>query len=229
MDKTINGVESYPCPWCGYYDLLVQKNGMKNVQHPGGECFVMCDNCGATGPKAKTVDEAIQKWNDCSEKDVNEETTPHEEGGKTIVTTFVQTIRGIKYRITLDDEGEVEIAEIKTSSLADTYAQLNADKEAPSEDKAYVLPLPCVRDEHGVIKEQTVKQLLQKINEELDELKQALFIRKYFLDMDEHVAEEAADVKTAITTLEEALGIDVAMRDEAIRRVNAKNRERGRL
>jgi NTP pyrophosphatase (non-canonical NTP hydrolase) len=92
-----------------------------------------------------------------------------------------------------------------------------------------VRPLPCVRDEHGEIKEQTVKQLLQKINEELDELKQALFIRKYFLDMDEHVAEEAADTITAITTMLEALGIDAEMRDEAQRRVNEKNRERGRL
>lgn len=92
-----------------------------------------------------------------------------------------------------------------------------------------VRPLPCVRDEHGAIKEQTVKQLFAKINEELDELKQALVVRKYFLDMDEHVAEEAADTITAITTLLEALGIDAQMRDEAQRRVNERNRERGRL
>jgi len=90
-------------------------------------------------------------------------------------------------------------------------------------------PLPCVRDEHGEIREQTVKRLMAKINEELDELKQALFIRKYFLDMDEHVAEEAADTITAITTMLEALGIDAEMRDESQRRVNDKNRERGRL
>ena len=92
-----------------------------------------------------------------------------------------------------------------------------------------VRPFPCVRDEHGEMKEQSVKQLFAKINEELDELKQALFIRKYFLDMDEHIAEEAADTITAITTMLEALGIDTEMRDEAQRRVNAKNRERGRL
>lgn len=92
-----------------------------------------------------------------------------------------------------------------------------------------VRPLPCVRDEHGEIKEQTVKQLLAKINEELDELKHALVVRKYFLDMDENIAEEAADTITAITTLCEALGIDAEMRDKAQRRVNAKNRERGRL
>ena len=101
-----------------------------------------------------------------------------------------------------------------------------------------VRPLPCVRDEHGAIKEQTVKQLLQKINEELDELKEAVFIfddRRHIWVIEavneykKVVAEEAADVKTAITTLEEVLGIDAAMRDEAIRRVNEKNRERGRL
>lgn len=92
-----------------------------------------------------------------------------------------------------------------------------------------VRPLPCVRDEHGAIKEQTVKSLLAKINEELDELKQALVVRKYFLDMDEHVAEEAADTITAITTLEEALGIDAEMRNKAQERVNQKNFERARL
>lgn len=109
-----------------------------------------------------------------------------------------------------------------------------------SEDRAVygVRPLPCVRDEHGEIKEQTVKQLFQKVNEELDELKEAVFIfddRRYIWAMeavDEYkkvVAEEAADTSTAITTLLEALGIDAEMRDEAQRRVNRKNRERGRL
>jgi len=93
----------------------------------------------------------------------------------------------------------------------------------------YVAPIPVVRDEHGEIREQTVKRLFAKINEELDELKHALVVRKYFLDMDEHIAEEAADTITAITTLLEALGIDAEARDEAQRRVNAKNREKGRL
>ena len=108
-------------------------------------------------------------------------------------------------------------------------------------------PLPCVRDEHGEIKEQPIKGLLRKINDEFDELKEAILGKNYaqlgllmcaggstkiprMLDEDaRHIAEEAADVKTAITTLEEALGINAAMRDEAIRRVNEKNRERNRL
>lgn len=104
-----------------------------------------------------------------------------------------------------------------------------------------VRPLPCVRDEHGEIREQTVKRLFAKINEELDELKAAV-LREVTTrnnlddladgvddDTDTDIAEEAADTITAITTMLEALGIDAEMRDEAQRRVNEKNRERGRL
>ena len=95
-------------------------------------------------------------------------------------------------------------------------------------------PLPCVRDEHGEIKEQTVKRLFAKVDEELNEMKAAFVLwhiapqredsvrRKFF-------SEEAADTITAITTLCEALGIDADMRDEAQRRVNSRNRKRGRL
>ena len=99
-------------------------------------------------------------------------------------------------------------------------------------------PLPCVWDEHGEIKEQNVKQLFAKINEELDELKEAVYFSapgNFPADYikpeaaRERIAEEAADTITAITTMLEALGIDAEMRDEAQRRVNAKNKERGRL
>lgn len=110
-----------------------------------------------------------------------------------------------------------------------------------------VRPLPCVRDEHGEIREQTIKGLLRKINDEFDELKEAILGKNYaqlgllmcaggatkvprMLDEDaRHIAEEAADTITAITTMLEALGIDAEMRDEAHRRVNERNRERGRL
>ena len=108
-----------------------------------------------------------------------------------------------------------------------------------SEDKVgygYVRPLPVVRDEHGKIKERTVKQLFAKINEELYELKVAVNLE---LDTKVHdarcqvpvlnVADEAADTITAITTLCEALGIDAEARNEAQRRVNEKNRSRNRL
>ena len=94
-------------------------------------------------------------------------------------------------------------------------------------------PLPCVRDEHGEIREQTVKQLFEKINEELDELKERVFIYSFRSTMYDgellDIAEEAADTITAITTMLEALGIDAEMRDEAQRRVNQKNRDRGRF
>lgn len=103
-----------------------------------------------------------------------------------------------------------------------------------------VRPLPCVRDENGEVKGQTVKQLLQKINEELDELKATVFYSCDVYDpnclpesCDEmihaRIAEEAADTITAITTMLEALGIDAEARNEAQRRVNGRNRERGRL
>ena len=99
-----------------------------------------------------------------------------------------------------------------------------------------VRPLPCVRDERGAIEKQNAKQLFQKINEELDELKEAYFndvySDGYHMSKEEWqmmISEEAADTITAITTMLEALGIDAEMRDEAQRRVNEKNRERGRL
>lgn len=98
-----------------------------------------------------------------------------------------------------------------------------------------VRPVPCVRDENGEIAGQTVKRLFGKINEELDELKDAVLTlhgmhnKMQESDMLRHTADEAADTVTAITTLCNALGIDAEMRNEAQRRVNRKNLERGRL
>jgi hypothetical protein len=104
-------------------------------------------------------------------------------------------------------------------------------------------PLPCVRDEHGEIREQPIKVLLSKVDEELNELKEEIYgylghltyssdkTAKELLEYDapQMIEEEAADTITAITTMLEALGIDAEMRDEAQRRVNKKNMERGRL
>lgn len=106
-------------------------------------------------------------------------------------------------------------------------------------------PLPCLRNEHGEIREQSVKQLFAKINQELDELKEACgFVREHnfdtvgefrgcqfnrrfdCIDIFQNIAEEAAGVITAITTMLEAIGIDAEMRDEAQRRVNSRNRGR---
>jgi len=101
-------------------------------------------------------------------------------------------------------------------------------------------PVPCVRDENGEISGQNIKMLYAKINEELDEFKSAVDGWRWYVATDERteekeadwkkdIAEEAADVITAVTTMLEALGIDAEMRDEAQRRVNEKNRSRGRL
>lgn len=135
---------------------------------------------------------------------------------------------------------------ITFKEAAESYAEAHGCGEL-KDGLMGVRPLPCVRDEHGEIKEQPIKGLLRKINDEFDELKEAILGKNYaqlgllmcaggstkvprMLDEDaRHIAEEAADTITAITTLLEALGIDAEMRDEAQRRVNAKNRERKRL
>ena len=88
-----------------------------------------------------------------------------------------------------------------------------------SEDKVpySVRPLACLRDERGEIREQTVKALFAKIDEELNELKDSvvygvdsgrlLSVAKDKTFCPEYIAEEAADTITAITTMLEALGI----------------------
>ena len=103
-----------------------------------------------------------------------------------------------------------------------------------------VRPLPCVRDENGEIQNQTVKDLVSKIDSELTELKWELaaypsnYVAFYYAESVRpvewtRIADEAADTITAITTLCEAIGINVDARDDAQRRVNSKNRERRRL
>jgi len=112
-----------------------------------------------------------------------------------------------------------------------------------SMNKAKVLPIPCRN-----VDEETVKEWIGKIDEELNELKEAVLIdnqgmtvnselntrAKYALMNEERyikmiVAEEAADVITAITSMLDVMGIDERMRQEAQERVNRKNEERGRL
>ena len=104
-----------------------------------------------------------------------------------------------------------------------------------------VLPIPCTK-----VEEKTVKDWFQKINEELDELKEMIIICRPLRDnitdaiknrvttmseqkLCERIAEEAADTITAITSMLEAMGIDEDMRQEVQKRVNEKNKERGRF
>ena len=133
----------------------------------------------------------------------------------------------------------------RAKNLRDSIVRL---KDAPrAMENVPVAPEPCVKDETC----KTVKDYFQKTNEELDELKQELMnvaelcndigdakininsMHSYdenSLDSDTRraIAEEAADVCTAITSLLEALGIGFKERNEAQRRVNEHNHERGR-
>ena len=110
----------------------------------------------------------------------------------------------------------------------------------------YVRPLPCIMDEGGeAVGARPVKMQVLKVDEELNELKNEIcrLMPDYFSPSDaeerrddkeisyhlQRIADEAADVITAVTTLEQALGIDEAARDEAQRRVNRRNQERGRI
>lgn len=78
----------------------------------------------------------------------------------------------------------------------------------------------------------------KKINEELDEFIWATLceagLATYARCVDcaserQVIVDEAVDAITAITSMLEAMGIDEEKRSEAQRRVNEKNRKRGRL
>jgi hypothetical protein len=56
------------CPYCGYFptrcaDLTRQTVGQENMK----ECGVVCDGCGAEGPKEDCYEHAIISWNKVSE------------------------------------------------------------------------------------------------------------------------------------------------------------------
>jgi len=96
-----------------------------------------------------------------------------------------------------------------------------------------ILPIPCTK-----VEEKTVKDWFQKINEEMDELKEAVWetfdmrgeaCQKTTAECLEIIAEEAADTITAITSMLEAMGIGEDMRQAAQRQVNEKNKECGRF
>ena len=91
-----------------------------------------------------------------------------------------------------------------------------------------ILPLPCTN-----VKEATIKEWFAKIDEEMNELKEAVLqYNASGRDRDgfdrKHVAYEAADTSTSITSLVEWLGIGEAERQKAQADVNERNMERGR-
>ena len=113
------------------------------------------------------------------------------------------------------------------------------EDDAPTKDDcgecALLFPIPCTKEETM----KTAKDAFVKVDEEVNEWKAAVldYIRltaplDYF---DEHpkqvkcrVAEEGADIMTAITTAEERMGIDSDARADAQLHVNQHNKERGR-
>ena len=154
-----------------------------------------------------------------------------------------QWINGTQYRFTQDQEGRIKIT--KTKDLLDFFEE-GWKREAESEKTDIPRPIPCVRDEDGEMFARPIDDFIAKIDEEYNELKETIILLGYtrgtalnhpdmieksvrFRCLIERVAEEAADTITAITTLCEALGIHAPMREDALRKVNTKNRDRGRL
>lgn len=49
-----------PCPWCGEkIELEIRALGDEEYD----ECHVRCINCGAMGPEADNIIDAIKQWN----------------------------------------------------------------------------------------------------------------------------------------------------------------------
>ena len=143
----------------------------------------------------------------------------------------------------LELELEREMLKIAYDSYKSGYEE-GALKNAPrAMEKLPVAPVPCVKETENT----SIKDLFQKLNEEVDELKVEILKNCYFYDdiddvrsilksykMDEdikathRIAEEGADVCTVVTSLLEAIGIGFEMRQEAQQKVNEHNKERGR-
>ena len=116
-----------------------------------------------------------------------------------------------------------------------------AEQERTLDGVQPVVPQPCVRG----IDMRTMKALVQKLNEEVDEFKFELFTLMGALDEGPEdvsfqaegygkntffrIAEEGADVATMIATICNAVGVDDKTRFEAQAYVNKHNQERGRL
>ena len=198
-----------PCPFCG-------GEARMDFEY---QCYVTCRACGgrATGT---SKEEAAKRWNSRVQPQESPITGEKGEGN-------INPCQG-KEKPT---EGENEAVE---TSWPDRYW--------PGSPQA-VLPEPCTN-----VKAKTVKDWFAKIDEELNEFKEDVLLelgskadadtRLKNVDISQFetvkkwhncIAEEAADTITAITSMLEAMGIKEDARQEAQRRVNAKNKERGRL
>lgn len=141
-------------------------------------------------------------------------------------------------------ELEREMLKIVYDSYKNGYEK-GALKNAPrAMENLPVAPVPCVNGMAG----KTVKDFLQKFDEEVDEWKQEVFsvaslddemsdVKELLTgyDADEldtekmrRIAEEAADICTVLASFMEAAGIGFTIRNEAQAHVNRHNHERGR-
>lgn len=116
------------------------------------------------------------------------------------------------------------------------------EDDAPTKDDcgecALLFPIPCTKDDGMYL----VKHAFAKVDEEVNEWKEAVLMLagsqfgmcqnikalKYAKEGKARVAEEGADIMTAITTAEERMGIDSNARANAQLHVNQHNKERGR-
>jgi NTP pyrophosphatase (non-canonical NTP hydrolase) len=97
-------------------------------------------------------------------------------------------------------------------------------------------PIPVVRDRQGrLAKDLTLKEWFAKIDEEVNEVKEAA-LRVYVslsdtphpLDIDRPIiAEEICDVIKVLYSMANQMGIDGDDLDEAMHKCNAKTRQRG--
>ena len=149
------------------------------------------------------------------------------------------------------DKLKLEIEREMLKIVYDSYKngdEEGALKNAPRAlENVPVAPVPCVKGWEVA----ALKIFFLKLDEEVDELKAEILaqcdfgdnvkkikeILDYYEDSDVppqasggkmRIAEEAADVCTVVTSLLEAIGIGFEMRQEAQRRVNEHNKERGR-
>ena len=87
-----------------------------------------------------------------------------------------------------------------------------------------ILPRPVIRDGNGkLIKKHTPRDFFLKLQEEIFEtIEKAMFV-----DGDEYMAEEIADIITVCISYLNANGYNEEKRSEIFRRVNEKNEKRG--
>lgn len=211
----MSGTELKSCPFCGSINV-----GFEDVGEPGEfqDFAVTCSDCGAlfhqsTDGEVQSMEEVAAAWN--------------RRDASTAQVNARAEFMGVVYDELSDDADNCRANRI--IDAADEYTESCAGK---------VLPIPCTN-----VEGKSVKCWFQKINEELDELKEGVLVRfktcddadawaKYSRQAETNIgniALEAADTITSITSMLEAMGIDEEARQAAQKQVNEKNRKRGRF